>query len=162
MNGDGGDNFSAAFIAFYQERYPATVRLAVLLSGSNEVGEDVTQEAFVAVAARYQRIEMPAAYLRRTVVNLANNHHCQRQRRRERLRLLTDPEPAAPGFEAVELGQLISLLPFRQRVVVVGRYWAGWSEAQLAELLGCRRGTVKSLASRALTALRSQIGADHR
>jgi DNA-directed RNA polymerase specialized sigma24 family protein len=41
--------------------------------------------------------------------------------------------------------------------VIVTRYWAGWSEAEIAEALGCRPGTVKSLASRALDRLRKEV-----
>jgi RNA polymerase sigma factor (sigma-70 family) len=48
-------------------------------------------------------------------------------------------------------------LPFRQRAVVVLRYYAELSEAEIAEALGCRPGTVKSLASRALDALSTEI-----
>ena len=45
-------------------------------------------------------------------------------------------------------------LPHRQRVVLVMRYYLGYSDGDIAETLGCRRGTVRSLASRALADLR--------
>lgn len=54
-----------------------------------------------------------------------------------------------------ELWQLLAGLPHRQRVVLVMRYYLGHSDAEIAETLGCRRGTVRSLASRALADLRS-------
>jgi DNA-directed RNA polymerase specialized sigma24 family protein len=41
--------------------------------------------------------------------------------------------------------------------VIVTRYWLGWSEAEIAQALNCRPGTVKSLASRALSQLRQEI-----
>jgi DNA-directed RNA polymerase specialized sigma24 family protein len=43
-------------------------------------------------------------------------------------------------------------------VVIVARYWLGWSEAEIARALDCRPGTVKSLASRALAQLRQEVG----
>jgi RNA polymerase sigma factor (sigma-70 family) len=66
----------------------------------------------------------------------------------------------ATAFETVEFRDVIAGLPFRQRVVIVGRYWAGWSEAELADLLQCRPGTIKSLASRAIDRMRMQIEKD--
>jgi RNA polymerase sigma factor (sigma-70 family) len=60
-------------------------------------------------------------------------------------------------FEPSELADVVEQLPFRQRVVIVGRYWGGWSEAEIAAALGCRPGTVKSLASRALATLRLEL-----
>jgi RNA polymerase sigma factor (sigma-70 family) len=56
-----------------------------------------------------------------------------------------------------ELLELIGDLPYRQRVVIVARYWGGWSEQEIAGALGCRPGTVKSLASRALNRLRTEV-----
>ena len=56
-----------------------------------------------------------------------------------------------------DLFDLVGTLPYRQRVVIVARYWGGWSEAEIAQILGCRPGTVKSLASRALTQLRQEV-----
>ena len=153
---------SESFVGFYREHYPQTVRLASLLTGSSEIGEDLTQEAFVVLVGRYDTVAAPRAYLRATVVNMAHSHHRRRAKGEERLRLLANPEPRAPGFETVEVADLIAALPFRQRVVIVGRYWAGWSEAELAEALGCRPGTVKSLASRAMDSLRAQLGRSDR
>jgi len=48
-------------------------------------------------------------------------------------------------------------LPYRQRAVLVLRYWGDWSEVEIAEALGCRSGTVKTLASRGLARLRKEI-----
>jgi RNA polymerase sigma factor (sigma-70 family) len=49
-------------------------------------------------------------------------------------------------------------LPPRQRAVIVLRYWEGHSEAEVAELLGCSAGNVKSAASRGMARLR-ELGA---
>jgi RNA polymerase sigma factor (sigma-70 family) len=59
------------------------------------------------------------------------------------------------GFD--ELADAIARLPFRQRVVIVLRYYADLTEADIAHALGCRPGTVKSLASRALATLSKEI-----
>ncbi len=71
--------------------------------------------------------------------------------------LLSSSTPDRSAFAADALADVIERLPYRQRLVIVCRYWAEWSEAELAEALGCRPGTVKSVASRALASLRTQI-----
>jgi RNA polymerase sigma factor (sigma-70 family) len=48
-------------------------------------------------------------------------------------------------------------LPYRERAVLVMRYWAGWSEKEIAAALKCRPGTVKSLASRGLAHLKKEV-----
>ena len=59
--------------------------------------------------------------------------------------------------EARELLDAVARLPYRQRAVVVLRYYADFSERDIADALGCRPGTVKSLASRALDTLRQEL-----
>jgi RNA polymerase sigma factor (sigma-70 family) len=48
----------------------------------------------------------------------------------------------------------------RQRVVIVLRYWADYDDAEIAEVLGCRRATVRSLAARGLAVIRQKVGED--
>ena len=55
------------------------------------------------------------------------------------------------------LADAVAALPYRQRAALVLRYHVGLSEAEIADALGCRPGTVKSLTSRALAALRKGI-----
>jgi len=68
--------------------------------------------------------------------------------------LVNDP---AVDFAFDELGDAVAALPFRQRAVLVLRYHHGLSEAEIADALECRPGTVKSLASRALDTLKKEI-----
>ena len=145
-----------SFDQFYAEQYEGALRLAWLLTGSRAAAEDVVQDAMTAVFRAFERIEVPAAYLRRAVVNAAKSRHRDERRRAERLTLLERERPVAGGADA-GLFDAIGRLPYRQRVVIVGRYWGGWSEAEIATALGCRPGTVKSLASRALSRLRTEV-----
>lgn len=144
------------FETFYEDEYPGTVRLAFLLTRSNEAAEDLTQEAFASIYHRHGTLESPGGYLRVTVVNLCNRWHRTNSRRERRLRLVHNvdrhgrPEPDY-------LRDVLESLPFRQRAVLVLRYWSGLSEAEIADVLGCRPGTVKSLASRGLTQLRKEV-----
>jgi RNA polymerase sigma factor (sigma-70 family) len=144
------------FVVFYRAEYPATVRLAFVLTSSADLAEDITQEAFVRVHLRFDGLDNPAAYLRVTTVNLTREVH--RRNQREKRHLEAAPRPiAATHLAAGELLDVLSDLPERYRTVLVLRYWADWSEADIAAALHCRPGTVKSLAARALAKLKKEL-----
>lgn len=135
------------------------VRLAHLLTGSNVAAEDIAQEAFLRLEGRLDELNNPGGYLRTIVVNLSRNWQRSRARRvgRER-REFEGTDTALWASEAHgELLALVDALPFRQRAVLVARYWLDLPEAEIAGLLRCRPGTVKSLNSRALAALRKGL-----
>lgn len=143
------------FIDFYRVEYPQMVRLAHTFLGSPETAEDVTQEAFARLQGRIGHLENPQGYLRTTVVNLCRDR--ARHRLRER-RLEGRMQPVGPlSLGASEMLDVLIKLPFRQRAVLVCRYWGDWSEQEIADALGCRPGTVKTLASRGLDRLRRQM-----
>lgn len=145
------------FDQLYREQYPSLVRLAALLTGSGAVAEEVVQDAFVSCRAALQVADRPAAYLRVAVVN-----GCRSVQRRQALALGRRPWAAALADsvepEVHELADVLALLPVRQRRVLVLRYYADLSEAEIAETLGCRPGTVKSLAHRGLARMRELLG----
>jgi RNA polymerase sigma-70 factor (sigma-E family) len=145
-----------SFAVFYREQYPPMVRLAYLLTFSAEVAEDVVQDSFMRIHDRYGTLNNPGGYLRTTIVN--RSRELARRRRLEQRLLggLRSDEPIAASAGG-ELADVVRRLPERQRTVVVLRYWADWSEADIAQALDCRPGTVKSLASRALARLREEL-----
>lgn len=143
------------FTELYELEYPRAVRLAYALTSSLELAEDVAQEAFVRLHTRVGVLENSAAYLRTTVVNLCTDEHRRRDRdRRYRFLLHTPGDVSLPAREMLDL---LAALPYRQRAVLVLRYWADWSEADIAQVLGCRPGAVKTLASRGLVRLRKAL-----
>jgi RNA polymerase sigma factor (sigma-70 family) len=103
----------------------------------------------------FDRIDSRQAYLRRAVVNRAKSRGRDERRHREKATAFEEQVRLDPAD--AELLSLIARLPYRQRVVVVTRYWGDWSEQEIARALGCRPGTVKSLASRALDRLRTEV-----
>ena len=141
-------------IDLYRARYVPLVRLAFLLTGSNDRAEEIVQEAFIRVRTRTDVADL-GPYVRAVVVNRCRDHHRHvGVERRVALRLARDEAV----FDAVdELKDALAALPTRQRAVIVLRYYEGLSEAEIAELLGCRPGTVKSLAHRGLAALRGVL-----
>jgi RNA polymerase sigma-70 factor (sigma-E family) len=144
----------AAVSALFQREYAALVRLAHLITGSNEAAEDVVQESFVKMYRNWDRADQPGAYLRTIVVNGCRSWHRRRRLERERL-----PRPVAEGVdgEARELLDALAGLGLRQRTALVLRFYADMSETEIAEALGCRRGTVKSLVHRGLRELERMI-----
>jgi RNA polymerase sigma factor (sigma-70 family) len=83
---------------------------------------------------------------------LANDEATSRQ---DDVEAIADPEQTAT--DRVQLAGEIARLPARQRTVLVLRYVAGLSDAEIANELGCSPGTVRSHASRALGTLRVRI-----
>ncbi|GAA0677020.1 SigE family RNA polymerase sigma factor [Kitasatospora atroaurantiaca] len=146
----------------YQAHYRSLLRLAALLLDDLSSCEDVVQEAFIRVHAARRRVREPEktlAYLRQTVVNLSRS---TLRRRILGLRLLPKPMPdmasAEEGaYDALERDQLKAALrglQRRQREVLVLRYYADMTEAQVADTLGISLGSVKAYGSRGLAALR--------
>ncbi|PBC78852.1 RNA polymerase sigma-70 factor (sigma-E family) [Streptomyces sp. TLI_235] len=153
----------------YQAHYRSLLRLAALLLDDLSSCEDVVQEAFIRVHAARRRVREPEktlAYLRQTVVNLSRS---TLRRRILGLRLLPKPMPdmasAEEGaYDALERDQLRTALrglQRRQREVLVLRYYADLTEAQVAEVLGVSVGSVKAYGSRGLAALRVLMESSH-
>ena len=149
-------NADALFDEFYRADFRRIVRLVRLLTNMPAVAEDLAQEAFMITYRHRSRLDNPAAFVRTAAVNVCRNWH--RSRKRESLRLTragtqaTDLSPESREMEAV-----VARLPYRQRTVLVLRYWLDLSERDIAAALACRPGTVKSLHSRALDTLRKEI-----
>jgi RNA polymerase sigma-70 factor (sigma-E family) len=155
----------------YQRHAVGAIRLAYLLTGDRGLAEDLVQDAFVRLGARLVHLREPVAfeaYLQRTVVNLSRSHF--RHKRVERSYLDSRAGQAAvrvaPGAdtsvaERDELWRALGRLPERQRAAIVLRFYEDLSEDRVAELLRCRPGTVKSLVSRGLHAMREEIGGEH-
>lgn len=144
-----------SFERFYAEAWLPAFRLASFLTQSTAAGEEIAQEALLGLYRRWESVDRPEAYLRRALVNGAGNWRRHETVKQAKLPLLAGADRF--DFAADELADALATLPFRQRAVLVLRYQADLSEAEIAETLGCRPGTVKSLASRALARLAREI-----
>jgi RNA polymerase sigma-70 factor (sigma-E family) len=151
----------------YVRHGPAAIRFAYLLTADRQVAEDLVQDAFVRLAGRFVDLRDPSAfeaYLRRTVVNLARMHFRRRRVERAYLRRQEQvPREAAvlPDIATYEqVKQALLTLSVRQRTAIVLRYYEDLSEREIADILRCRPGTVKSLVSRGMESLRERIGGE--
>jgi RNA polymerase sigma-70 factor (sigma-E family) len=154
---------------FLAERGRPLLQAAKLLTGSQEAAEDLLQAALERLLKHWHKIDGdPEGYLRRTMYNLAADGWRRRRTRIAGLsRLRASPAAdagAPPGPEMVDLRdaliRLMLQLPPRQRAVIVLRYWEGHTEAEVADLLGCSVGNVKSAASRGMARLRELSAAE--
>lgn len=151
---DDRDESGDRFAEFYRSEYPRSVRLAYSLLGSIESAEDVVQEMFSHLSTRFSVLDNPGAYLRIGII-----HGYQDAWRKRKIVLDHAPRSSVhvQASSSAELFDVLLKLPYRQRAVLVLRYWADWTEADIADALGCRPGAVKSLASRGLARLRREI-----
>lgn len=126
----------------YHSHCTALVRAAVLLVGDVPTAEEVVQDSFIAMYRAWWRLRDASKalpYLRSSVMNRAE-------------------ENALAALERSSVLGALSALPIRQRQVIVLRYYACLSEAQIAATLGIAPGSVKSHAARALSSLRAALG----
>jgi RNA polymerase sigma-70 factor (sigma-E family) len=151
----------------YARHAAGAIRLAYFLTGDRLLAEDLVQDAFVKLAGRLVHLRDPGAfdaYLRRTVVNLANSSFRRKRVEREYLRR----SAAEPGAVADaphtdrrdELWTDLQRLPARQRTAIVLRIYEDLPERRVAEIMGCRPGTVRSLLSRGLAQMRIHVRSD--
>lgn len=155
----------AEFDQFVAAHVDDLLRTAYLIVWDEGEAQDLVQECLFKIARRWPRVrrmDQPRAYARRILVNLALDGARGRARRRRELEsdgpahlIAADPLPALE--ERSELLQALGRLQQRQRAVLVLRYFNDLTEAQVAEVLGCSPGTVKSSASRGLARLREAL-----
>jgi RNA polymerase sigma factor (sigma-70 family) len=141
---------------FYRREYAAALRLAIALVDIRAVAEEVVQESFARVWMKWDALEQPGAYLRACIVNAARKE----LRRRRLVRSTISPAVAGAAAEDRELLASVRRLPSRRRAVVVLRFYEDMTEAQIADTLGIRVGTVKATLHQALAQLRKEVTND--
>ncbi|MDX2649750.1 SigE family RNA polymerase sigma factor [Streptomyces sp. PA03-1a] len=159
MDAEGQENFRD----FVESRSSALLKTAVLLSGGDRhAAEDLLQNALIKAAGRWHRIEEPEAYVRQVLYRQQVSRWRLKWPRRE----LSVAEPLesavlhgaddGPGAADLRIVMRAALarLTARQRTVLVLRYFEDLPEAEVAGLLGCSVGTVRSTTHRSLARLR--------
>jgi RNA polymerase sigma-70 factor (sigma-E family) len=154
----------SSFADVFNAHHRGAVRLAWLLTGDPHLAEDVVADAFAKVWVQWEkgRVHDVGPYLRRAVVN---NVRSRGRRRQVELRELEKRSGDERGVQTHDeasadrdaVWQALSRLPDRQRQAIVLRYYEDLPEAEVAEILGVRVGTVKSQVSRGLDRLRDLV-----
>ncbi|WP_432190428.1 SigE family RNA polymerase sigma factor [Streptomyces sp. Tue6028] len=157
MDAEGQESFRE----FVAGRSLALLKTAVLLSGGDKhAAEDLLQNALAKVAGRWHRIHEPEAYVRQVLYRQQIGQWRLKGGRRE-VSVAEPPDTGAlgDGAAAAELRLVmraaLARLTARQRAVLVLRYFEDLPEAEVARVLDCPIGTVRSTSHRALARLRA-------
>lgn len=161
------------FREFVQGRSPSLLRTAWMLTGDAALAEDLLQTALARTWPHWARVRQghPAAYVRAVMVR-TNASWRARFWTRERATDLTTAgdgipteqyaatDPSGPVTDRVVLMDALAQLPVRQRQAVVLRYFDDLPVREVAEIMACSEGTVKSQTAKALVRLRQVMGED--
>lgn len=155
------DEDREAFERLCRDEYSRLVRTAWIITGDWQEAMDLAQETLIRAYTRWgavSSLELPSAWLRRVVANLALSWR-RRQRRRSRV-VVPEPVQGPPEPPDDQLLAALRALPSSQRAVVVLRYYADLSIKETSRVLGKRPGTVRALASQGLAKLRATLGVE--
>ena len=150
------------FDEFAAARLQAVLRFATALTGDPDLAKDLVQEVLIRASERWAAIGSPEAYVRKMVVN----EYLSWRRRSWRLipsgegdhiAAGASPDPADRCVERQALLGEMAKLPRRQRTALVLRYYEGFRDAEIAELMGCTPSTVRGHVFRALAVLRVEL-----
>jgi RNA polymerase sigma factor (sigma-70 family) len=146
---------SGDFTAFYRSEAPGQVRRAALLTGSDDIANDVVHEALTAMYRRWGEIAEPGPYLNRAVLN-----GCRDRSRRAATQVRLVGRLARRRDDTADhdvLTDVLRRLPFNHRAAVVLRYYAGYTTDEIAVALDCAPGSVGPWIDRALRRLKEEL-----
>jgi RNA polymerase sigma-70 factor (sigma-E family) len=133
------------------------------LCGDEHRADDLVQQTITTLYVRWRRARAVThldQYVRTMLVRAFID---ERRRGWSRVRLLGEPPdrrgPEEPNVEdRTVLRAALSRIPPRQQAVLVLRFLCDLPVAEVADVLGCSQGTVKSQTSHGLAALRRALG----
>jgi len=156
----------ADLASFCRLEHPRLVGTLGLYTGDADLAEELAQDALLKACREWERVRTfaaPGAWVHRVAINLANSSFRSRAARRRALRRLDgDRREAVDRDPAIDLALRSALadLPGTMRAVLILRYFADLPVKEVASVLSCPEGTVKTLTARALTKLRNSGLAD--
>jgi RNA polymerase sigma-70 factor (sigma-E family) len=160
---DGSDVSDEEYVDYVAARIPALRRLAFLLTSDPHRADDLVQQTITTLYVKWRRARLADnldAYVRTMLVRTFVD---ERRLAWARVRLFREmPEPPPAEEHGVEDRQVVrsalSRVPRRQQAVLVLRFFYDLPVDEVAVVLGCSPGTVKSQTSRGLTTLRRLLG----
>ncbi|WP_432827977.1 SigE family RNA polymerase sigma factor [Dactylosporangium sp. CA-092794] len=152
------------YVQYVQARLPSLRRTAYLVLGDGDRADDAVQDALTVLYRRWGRLTEVAsldAYVHTMVVRA-----CLAYRRRSWSRVLLRGDPPDSAVDSgsgrvddrLVVRAALDRLPVRQRIAVILRYLCDLPVADVARVLGCSEGTVKSRTHHGLRALRAALG----
>jgi RNA polymerase sigma-70 factor (sigma-E family) len=152
------------FTAFVTAQLPGLLRFGHLLTGDPAAAEDLVQSALAKTHLRWSQLREPAAataYVRTAIARQQSNVRTRLLARERVVAEVPDRLSSAAAYDEVDerdaMWSALAQLGPRQRAVLVLRYYERLSEREIAEVLRCSTGTVKSQCSKGLARLRAQL-----
>jgi RNA polymerase sigma-70 factor (ECF subfamily) len=147
-------------IAGVEEHYDSVYRFARRLLGNPEEARDVTQEAFLRLAG--ERRPLPGEAVKRWLFTVVRNLCIDLLRKQSRHRAASiesaENDLSPSRGEAIDaVRDAVARLDVDHREVLILREFEGMTYAEIAAVLGCPEGTVKSRIARARTLLRDLL-----
>jgi RNA polymerase sigma-70 factor (ECF subfamily) len=147
-----------AFDELYRAELGRLVGALRLMSGDQQMAEEIAQETFIRAWVRWRRVselERPAGWLYTTAFRL-------QRRQQARRHPVPEGNVATPGHasgvaDRVALERALAVLPLRQRQAVVARHVLGMSSTDAGEALGLRPDAFRALLHRGMEAMRSSV-----
>jgi len=168
------DNDLDALGNLFDRYYAQVYRSAIVITQDNAAAEDIAQECFLKIHRYANRIDtnLPLIpWLYRVTVNLSYTWITRQKRRTISLDGMVDrlispnwlsPDHLAEHSETQrQVREAIGKLNLNQRVVVALHYLSGLSLEEIADILDCPLGTVKSRLHYARENLRHQLETIH-
>jgi RNA polymerase sigma-70 factor (sigma-E family) len=160
------DSDEEAFAEYFAARLSATRRIAYLMCGDWHWADDLTQVAFVRLAAAWHRVRDYGAldaFVRTCLVRafLAETRRSWRKRERSFAEVMPQTnvmDSQETTAHRLEIARALAEIPPRQRAVLVLRFYEDLDVAETSRVLHCAEGTVKSQTARGLAALRAALG----
>jgi RNA polymerase sigma-70 factor (sigma-E family) len=158
------DGSQKEYVDYVTARIPALRRLAFLLAGDEHRADDLVQQTITTLYVKWQRASSAThldAYVRTMLVRTYVDERRLAWARVRLLRETPEPVPAAADGGVEErhvVRAALARLPRRQQAVLVLRFFYDLPVDEVAGMLGCSSGTVKSHTSRGLAALRRLLG----
>lgn len=157
--------WESEFSAFCEEEHPRLVGALSLYCGDRAVAEELAQDALARACRdwkRVRRLGAPGAWVHRVAINLANSYFRRRAAEARARRQLqghqrVDRRPGLDPAAALAIRNAVSSLPRRQRTALILRFYVGLSVRDVALLMECPEGTVKTLTSKAIRSLRTNL-----
>jgi RNA polymerase sigma factor (sigma-70 family) len=158
----GPRRMQVSFDDFYRQEYRRVLGLAYVLTGNVSVAEDTAQDAFTAAYRQWAAVggyDSPAAWVRRVTCHRAASVVRRRVREAKAIVRLAYRTPTHVQLDEgdAEFWRSVRALPPRQAQVVALFYLEDYSVREIAAVLDCSEGTVKTHLSRARTAVARQL-----
>ena len=155
------DDAGAAFDALFRREFGPITRTAYLVVGDWEVAREIAQDAFVQVLRHWRKVaemESPGGWVRRVAIRDAVRSRRRDARRRSLVSSMSTALVGDSEIPGPDVRQALLALPRQQRAVIALFYLEDRPVAEIATLLGCSEGTVKTHLSRGRAALATRLG----